>query len=78
MSYQQKENIGTIFPNDKKQKETHPDWTGNINVEGKTFFISMWEKKGKKGKFFSVSIKEPYNKEGQPKTFTSPKEDLPL
>lgn len=35
MSYQQKENSGAIFKNDRKEKETHPDYTGIINVAGK-------------------------------------------
>ena len=78
MSYQQKENAGIIFKNDRKEKETHPDYTGTINVAGKDWQISLWVKEGKKGKFFSASIKEPYVKDAQPKTFTSPKEDLPF
>ena len=78
MSYQQKENAGIIFKNDRKEKETHPDYTGTINVAGKDWQISLWVKEGKKGKFFSASIKEPYVKDCQPKTFTSPKEDLPF
>ena len=77
-NYQQKENSGAIFKNDRKEKETHPDYTGTINVAGKDWQISLWIKEGKKGKFFSASIKEPYLKDGQPKTFTNPTDDLPF
>jgi len=88
MSYQQKENSGAIFKNDRKEKETHPDYTGIINVAGKDYQISLWIKEGKKGKFFSASIKEPYVKKQydepftsaakQSKTFTDTSDDLPF
>lgn len=56
-----KTNTGAIFKNDKKQKETHPDYKGKINVEGKEFEVALWLKESAKGmKYFSVSISEPY------------------
>lgn len=56
-----KTNTGAIFKNDKKQKETHPDYRGKINVEGKDFEMALWLKESAKGiKYFSVSISEPY------------------
>jgi len=58
----QKENTGSIFKNDRKETDKHPDYTGTINVEGKEWQISLWVKDGKKGKFFSASIKAPYVK----------------
>ena len=59
-----KNNSGAIFKNDKKQKETHPDYRGKINVEGKEFEIALWLKESAKGmKYFSVAISEPYTPE---------------
>ena len=59
-------NSGAIFKNEKKQKETHPDYNGTINVDGVDKQISLWVKESKNGlKYFSVSIQEPYkNAEG--------------
>ena len=55
-------NTGAIFKNDKKSKETQPDYTGKLNVEGKDFSISCWKKESKAGKdFLSCRISEPYN-----------------
>ena len=51
-----------IFKNNKKEKESHPDYTGTVNVEGKEYTISLWVTDGKSGKFFSGSIAEPYKK----------------
>ena len=56
-------NRGAIFKNDYKQKDTHPDYRGKINVDGVEKEISLWVKTSKEGKsFFSASISEPYVK----------------
>lgn len=38
-------NRGSIWPNRKKEKDTHPDFTGQINVDGKDYWVSAWKKK---------------------------------
>jgi hypothetical protein len=30
MAYEHKENKGSIFKNDRKEKDTHPDYTGQL------------------------------------------------
>jgi len=61
-----KENSVLIFKNDKKNGETHPDYKGQINVNGQTLDIALWVKEGKKGKFFSGKISEPYQRAAGP------------
>jgi len=56
MSYIPKEGSGSLFKNERKETENHPDYTGSIMVNGKEHWLSGWIKEGKKGKFFSVSI----------------------
>ena len=52
-------NRATMFVNDKKTEEKHPDWSGTLNVEGKEYWISGWKKVSKGGKpFLSLSIRE--------------------
>ena len=68
--FKHKENSGAIFKNDKKTEDKHPDYTGTINVDGKEKQISLWIKEGKKGKFFSASIREPYVKDNQKEDLT--------
>lgn len=59
--YQNKENTGAIFKNEKKTSVKHPDYRGTVNVEGKEFEIALWLKESQKGtKYFSVSVSEPY------------------
>lgn len=55
-------NSGALFKNDRKEKESHPGYTGTVNIEGKEYWISAWVKDGAKGKFFSLAFKP---KDGQ-------------
>jgi|TARA_R100000482_G_C5124511_1_gene147837 hypothetical protein len=57
-------NRGAMFKNSRKEKDTHPDLGGTINVEGKEFFINAWKKESRKGvPFYSLSVKEKVAKE---------------
>jgi hypothetical protein len=38
-------NRGSIWKNDKKEKDTHPDFTGSLNVDGREYWVSAWKRK---------------------------------
>jgi len=42
-------NTGMLSRNDRKTQETHPDYSGFINVDGVEFWLSGWLKEGKAG-----------------------------
>ncbi len=50
-------NRGVLFINDRKERDTQPDRTGSINIEGVEYFLDGWIKDGAKGKFLSLSVK---------------------
>jgi hypothetical protein len=50
-------NRWTLNKNDRKEKETHPDYKGSINVDGVDYWLDGWIKEGQNGKFISGSIK---------------------
>jgi hypothetical protein len=50
-------NRGALFKNNRREKDTHPEYNGSINVDGHDYWISAWVKEGKSGKFFSLSVK---------------------
>lgn len=61
-TYQQKDNTGVLFRNTKKESEKHPDYTGNLLINGKPMRMSAWVKEGTKGKYMSIQFQEPYDK----------------
>lgn len=57
MAYEQRDNSGSLFKNDRKQTEKHPDYTGSIRIKGTDFHLAAWLKQSKTGKkYMSVSI----------------------
>ena len=51
-------NKGLLGKNTQKTKETHPEYKGYINVEGKEYWLSGWVKTNNKdgSKFFSLAV----------------------
>jgi hypothetical protein len=56
--FEHKTGRGNMFRNKKKENDNHPDWRGEINIDGKLMEISAWEKQGKGGLFYSLAMKE--------------------
>lgn len=58
------ENRGVLFENDKGDNPKRPDYKGSINVEGKEYWLSMWEKVSKANQsYYSLTV-EPKEKDG--------------
>lgn len=56
-----KENRGGLWKNSRKETDKHPDFTGSINVEGKEYWISMWDNadnENPKAPVYSLSVSE--------------------
>ena len=50
-------NRWTLNKNDRKEKDTHPDYKGSINVDGVDYWLDGWIKESANGKFISGSLK---------------------
>jgi hypothetical protein len=57
MAYEKKDMSGTLFKNDKREKDTHPNATGTAIINGVEYWVSAWTKDGAKGKFQSLAFK---------------------
>lgn len=68
MAYEQRDNSGSVFKNDRKEKDSHPDRTGTAMIDGVTYYVSGWIKTGQKGQFLSLAFKrkEEKREEQQP------------
>lgn len=53
-------NRGTLSRNERKTEDKHPDFSGQINVDGVDYWLSGWvkERKDGSGKFFSLSVRK--------------------
>lgn len=67
MAYQPKAGQMSLFKNDRKEKDSHPDYKGDgMDLEGNPVWISAWVKEGSRGKFFSISIQPKEQKPAAP------------
>lgn len=58
MAYEQREGSGSLFKNDKKTAENHPNATGSALIGGVEYWVSAWTKTDKNGgKWQSLAFK---------------------
>jgi uncharacterized protein (DUF736 family) len=58
MAFEQKDNSGALFKNERKEQPNHPDYTGKALIEGVEYWVSAWVKEMKDGrKYFSMAYK---------------------
>jgi len=50
-------NRGALFKNGRREKDTHPEYRGSINVGGEDYWLSAWVKTAKDGqRYFSLTV----------------------
>jgi hypothetical protein len=52
MAYEQRDNSGSVFVNDRKTEEHHADRTGKAMIGGQMYFVDGFLKKTSDGKPF--------------------------
>ena len=73
MAYEQRDNSGSLFKNEKKETENHPNATGSAMIGGVEYWVSAWTKKDKNGKpWQSLSFKVKEERPAAPKRVEKP------
>jgi len=62
-NYQQKDNTGALFANDKREKETQPNAKGSAMIDGVEYWVSAWTNTSSKGtKYQSIKFERKSDK----------------
>ena len=69
-------NSGVLFKN-QSENEKAPAYKGKINVDGKDYELAAWIREGKSGKFMSLKVQEPRQKQAPQKGFNDMEDDVP-
>ena len=68
MAFEQRDNEGAIFRNQKKTKDTHPGMTGKAMIGGVMYWVSAWTKERQNGeKYITMSFKPVEAQQEKPK-----------
>lgn len=58
MAYEQKDNSGSLFKNERKDKDNHPDRTGSAKIDGVDYWVNGWLKQDRNGnQYLSLAFK---------------------
>ena len=76
MAFEIKDNSGSLFKNDRKTEESHPQAKGSAKINGIEYWVSAWTKTTKEGvKWQSLSFTPKDAK--KPKSFDDITNDIP-
>lgn len=69
MPFEQRDMSGSLFKNDKKETDKHPNAKGSCMIDGVEYWMDAWTKKDKNGNpWQSVSFKRKEQQRGPEKS----------
>ena len=85
MAYEQKDMSGSLFKNDRREKETHPQAKGSAMIGGVEYWVSAWTKEARDGSKYQSLAFTPKNADQtgsyarqQPQTSADLDDDVPF
>lgn len=65
MAYEQRDNTGSLFKNDRKETDSHPDYKGSALIGGVDHWLDAWINTAKDGsKYMSLKMKPKEARQG--------------
>lgn len=82
MAYELRDNSGSMFVNERKEQDSHPDRTGSAMIGGVEYWVNGWIKQSEgKPPFLSLSFKpkdaKPAEKLDGKRAGSQAKDDIP-
>jgi hypothetical protein len=83
MAYEMKPDSGSLFKNDKREKDTQPNAKGQALIGGVEYWVSAWTNDGPRGKYQQLKFErkdkdERRMAEASPKTLAEMDDDCPF
>jgi len=84
VAYEIRDLSGSLFKNDKREKDTHPNLTGTVMIGGVEYWAAGWTKERANGeKWISLSFKpkdarQPDGSQGAPMSREELDDDVPF
>lgn len=79
MAFEHKPGGFSLFKNQDKKSENHPDYRGDgLDLNGNKVQVACWLKKGKNGTFMSCAISPPFEKKEKPDQQEGPSDGIPF
>ena len=79
MAYEIRELSGSLFKNEKKTEEKHPQMQGSCLIEGVEYWVSAWTKENTKGRWQSLAFKRKDSKPAdKPASIEQMDDDIPF
>lgn len=73
MAYEMKDNSGSLFKNDKREKDTHPNVRGSARIDGVDYWVDAWTNTTNAGdKYQSLKFKR--KDQASPRTDQQPQQ----
>lgn len=72
MAFQSKPNSWSLFKNDRKENDRHPDYKGQGNLAGVEVWLSAWVRETKDGKKYFSGTFTPKEQQGRAGTSALP------
>lgn len=85
MAYEMKDNSGSLFKNDRREKDTHPNAKGTALIDGVEYWVDAWTNEARDGsKYQSLKFKRKdadqrgsYGKQEPPRQSRDLDDDIP-